>query len=74
MTAALRNRVRKLEGWHPFAPDDCAGGTTVIVGIGEPAPTAPQRCRLCGRVHLLELVEEIVTDRPRPADASGCDY
>ena len=50
----ITSRVRKLEARRPT----CAGGTTRIVGPGDPL-TEADRCRACGGCHVL-VVEEVV--------------
>ena len=64
----MRSRVRQLErvtgGGPPLAPGDCPGPPQVILSPFEPPDPDTPPCRLCGAVHVLELVEVVVGPEP----------
>jgi len=63
--SALTTRVRRLEAGRPPAPGDCPSVLiTAVVAKGEPVPADAERCRQCGRPHILEVEEIVVTARP----------
>src|SRR5262249_43338205 len=57
---AMLGRLSRIAGRPGRA--DCYGPVTALVAPGEPFdPAAAGRCRLCGRPHILEVEEEIVS-------------
>jgi hypothetical protein len=64
MTRSLHRRLQRLGAFAPrYTPDQCPGSPNVFVWEGEEDPrinvNAPI-CRLCGEVHVLRIIEEIV--------------
>jgi hypothetical protein len=61
--AAMTGRVAALERCKPrfrFSPDGCPGPATALVEEGEEPPADAARCRLCGGLHVLVVVVEVV--------------
>jgi hypothetical protein len=67
-TAGIAARVSRLEraSLAPAStPEECLRGPVEeLIDAGEPLPT--ERCPLCGGLHVLVVVEEVVTPGDRP--------
>jgi hypothetical protein len=67
MIASLSRRVKKLEGPYLRGDGECRYGPTVILGEGDSVPPDALACPNCGDVHVLEIVE-VVVSAPDAAD------
>jgi hypothetical protein len=59
---SLSNRLARLEQTAGKPNEPCRGGAITVIDEGQPVPADAATCRLCGRVHVLRIVE--VIDRP----------
>lgn len=61
---SMQTRLKRLaKGLRRVPPDQCTGGTTLIVGPGDRVPDNAARCPMCGEPHVLVIEEVIVSSR-----------
>jgi hypothetical protein len=71
---SINGRLRKLEqaAGRTYAPGECPNRViTAILEEGEAVSEDTPRCRLCGEVHVLEIVEEIIDPENPAPDAKA---
>ena len=56
---SLESRMSKLESVMGRAGERCPAGPTLVLDFGETVPDDAPRCELCGKSHVLFIIEEV---------------